>query len=310
MFLTLTPVLTFELLHHVHEGAQAFRVGDRARIFGWTQLAAHEHARVTILHRAFGWGSEQDMHFARAALRDDLLDVPFRDAATRHDDDPISRASHQLCNQIQTFERGGFLPRCEDAVNAQRDQRLEGLKWLARHIKGAVKRHAHRVREFDQGLGSLAIDRSVGFQNSDHDAVRACAFCRFDIALHHPKLDVGVTKIAAARADDDVQINRQKLAREFDGAEAGRGAAFDKVVAQFDAVCAALLRRNGGLDRVNTRFDDEALGKLVWRHGSVDDRSPKVLCGRRLDGRTARTNRVARYRWEGSWSLATFQWMR
>ena len=102
-----------------------------------------------------------------------------------------------------------------------------------------------RAGQFDQFAGAFRVDCAVGVEHTDHDAVDAHLLESDDVVFHHGKLVVGVEKVAAAWPDDHVDLDPDLLQGVVDRAHAGGGAAFEKVLAQFDAGRAALFRCDG-----------------------------------------------------------------
>jgi hypothetical protein len=85
-------------------------------------------------------------------------------------------------------------------------------------------------------------------------------FGKCDVELARFKLDLRVAKIAAARANDDVYPNVEPLARELNHARAGCAAALQQIGAQFDAIRAALLRRDRRFNGIYAGFEKDSMG--------------------------------------------------
>ena len=235
------------------------RIDQRQRILRRSQLAAHEDARVAVDHPALDRDRQVAVDLPRAAAGDDSAHRPLRDAPG-HDDDPLSRPVDQLGDQFQPFQRRRLLPRCQDAIDPQSDQRLERLERITRHVKGAVAGHAQRPRQLDEDAHPLDVHRTIRVKQPDHDTIRADALAQLNVQLHRLELDVRIAEVAPARPDDDIQGDLQQPAGELNRARAGSAAAFQQVGAQFHAIGAAHLCGERGLHGIHTGLKQNVRG--------------------------------------------------
>src|SRR6266436_4873386 len=84
-----------------------------------------------------------------------------------------------------------------------------------------MERYGQRLRQFHQSLGALDVDSSVFMQYPQHNAVYAELLRSPDIVAHGFKLMIGITKIAGARANQNMDRNAYVASNGLHQAGAG-----------------------------------------------------------------------------------------
>ena len=99
--------------------------------------------------------------------------------------------------------------------------------------------------------------RPSGRQAADDHAGDTELAAGLDVGDHAFELEPGVEKIAAARADDDVEGDRRDFQRLPDDAERGRQPALQQARAKLDTIGAAILRRDKPVDALDADLDQQ-----------------------------------------------------
>src|SRR5690606_39905219 len=87
-----------------------------------------------------------------------------------------------------------------------------------------------------------------------------------DVAKHYPEFAGGVMEVASARPDDDEHRDVKVVAAELCHPRAWRCATFNEVVAEFNAIRAAVPGCECRLQCVYTGFDQDGWGSGVVGH--------------------------------------------
>lgn len=204
------------------------------------------------------------MRLFNAQLLRDALDVLVGHPAARQNDQLPLSMLYQICQVGKILLDGRSRPSSmgEDMVHAHVREcidRLElrfGIKLVKSHVEGNTKLSpahlAHTARNRDQALGTLDIKLETiagALEASQHHAVHPVGGCVANIGLHSLELTFVVSKIAAARTDDDAHARPfacvDKGDRLLYHAGGGSCTAAGKVVAQLYAASARIER---GLD--------------------------------------------------------------
>jgi hypothetical protein len=112
------------------------------------------------------------------------------------------------------------------------------------------------VREFHQRRRTLNVDTRVFVKNSEHDAIHAKLFSRTDIVAHAVKFGIGVTKIAGARTNQNMNGNVHLASSRLHQGRVRGNSSGRQVSAELNPVSATALRRDGVVHRLHTDFQD------------------------------------------------------
>jgi len=114
----------------------------------------------------------------------------------------------------------------EDAYAASGDDVFQscGQGWCC--IEGTMKGDLHGISELDEGAGAGDIDVAIRKKNAEDDAGCAEGLRMRDVVAHDGELTRGIEKIAAARADEDMDGQAAMFAGSTYEAVAGSEAAF------------------------------------------------------------------------------------
>lgn len=150
----------------------------------------------------------------------------------------------------------GFLAGGQHPVDAEPDQGLERCEGVARHVEGAVEGHRQRPCRGDEPGRALGIDVALGVEKPDHHAIGTFGLGGGDIGQHDRIFVIVEQEVAAARPDDHLKADAGYFSRRADEAEARRGAAFEKIGAELDALRARILGGAHAGDRIHADFVD------------------------------------------------------
>src|ERR1700751_5719761 len=114
--------------------------------------------------------------------------------------------------------------------------------------------YRQRMSELYESSGSLAVDASIFLKYAENDAVEAEVFAGAYIAAHFFQVVLGITEIASARPDQNMDGNANFAASGSNQGIAGRNSSARQVRAEFNTVSAGTFGRDGMLQRLHADF--------------------------------------------------------
>src|SRR6476469_3789742 len=208
-----------------------FTVGERA----------HLNLLVAELHGAGKRRTKSSVNFSDVRIRYDRFYVRYGElSAGHHGDSPVGML-YEIFECRHGIHRAFFAAGSENAVCANLYQVFQRLLQVARHIKCPMARDFEGTRNVNQLPHSLVVQGAVSIQNAEYYSSGPKLFGNQDVALHDAELICAVTEVSAAWANHYLQADANLFAHCGDHTGTGRGAAFGKARAKFNAVCAAAL---------------------------------------------------------------------
>ena len=107
-----------------------------------------------------------------------------------------------------------------------------------------MKRDVHRAGQLNQFTSPGLVDVAVGGQATDHNAIRLGFLAQADVLANDLHFITLIKEISSTWPDQHLQTDAQMLPGKVNAAEAGRGAPFQKVIAELDPVRAAAFGSN------------------------------------------------------------------
>ena len=138
-----------------------------------------------------------------------------------------------------------------------------------------MEREVERSCRLEELGGTHFVELPLQCERPGHDPVCAGLLRVLDLLEHQSMLSGCIAEVARARTHEHEDWNRQsgyRLTKELDR---GRRAAMRQIGAQLDAIGAARLRRERGLERLDGRLDQR---DSTARHGAPS--APTTLSGR------------------------------
>ncbi len=205
------------------------------------------------------------MNLSHSGFRDDALDIIFANPSARHDSESVPGTIHEACHRGKTFFHSLMTARGEKPVDSRLQDVIQSAVEVRAHIERAVKRCAQGLRRLDQFTRSFDVDTAVQIQNAEDYAICAEVLRSLNVTDHDCELVGAVTEVSGPGADHYVQGNGVLCTDAFDESDAGSNSAFEQVAAKFQAVRAAPLRYQGGLDRIDADLKEQGCLHRVVR---------------------------------------------
>lgn len=219
------------------------------------------------------------MYFLSARFVKNTCCIFGSNAASRHDNDALSRQLNEFLQKGYSSFGRSRLARGEDSVKAEVNNGLQGLLRLTTEVESTMERHADgrqkegfvevpfsKVNVFtfcgiNEASASVYIDVSIGRQSTNNDSIGSCSPCCKNIVNDDILLYFGVKEIAASRTDQDILLWSLNLHSGLNQTDGWRKAAFVKARAEFDAPCPTLCGVEHG--RYGTGTDFERFHRLL-----------------------------------------------
>src|SRR5277367_173493 len=213
---------------------------DKAHIFA-SVYAAHGNLSLAVPHSAGDLFFECNVHFACACCLKNRQHIVGPNAAARHDDDAILRKFHHLCYHRRAVHDRWLATGSEYTRCTCRNHVFQCFQQVARHIDCAMECNRQWLSEFHKLPCAFYVNRAIGPQQSEHDAVCSKFLCDSDIVLHRCKFRVRIQEVPTSRTDHHVDGDLRVLACCANCSCAGSGSAFQQVGAKLDALCTSAI---------------------------------------------------------------------
>ena len=192
-------------------GLDAGEVGGFDFVFAVLGEVAHVTEVIFEEHLAGAGGASAEVDFGDGGGVDDRGDLGFGDAAAGENGESVGGLGDELGDGGDAREGVGSGARGEDAVDAELGEGFEGFGEIAGHIEGAMEGDLERGSGVDESGGEIAIDRTVGEEGTEDEAIGAGIFGGLDIEEHGGEIIVIEEEVASARADE----NHERAGEDF-----------------------------------------------------------------------------------------------
>ncbi len=182
-------------------------------------------------------------------------EVVGNDRTARENHDPAGCVADQRGEEVDAPACGRRAAGGQDAVDAERDQRIERREWVADGVEGFVERDGERPGEVDERGGARDVQGGVGMQQTQDDTGCALRLNFKDLRVHQSELRVGVDEITGAWSNENVNGNAHPCARGCRFGNGGSDAADGAVDAQLDPIRASVFGGDGRCRRLHADLD-------------------------------------------------------